>query len=179
MKVHLSLPPPLYDPCLLGVFTWTQSFKYVGTEITWVGEGVEEYGHTKDDPDNVVVRVDPRYFRPTEVELLLVSVSKYEMNTSVIHPLHVILRPCKLDENKRGRVEMGSLIWGEVECVWYYGTMSWNRDIPNYPFVPFAQGDCSKAKKELGWVPEITFQELVKDMMKSDIANVDAGNEHS
>lgn len=44
-------------------------------------------------------------------------------------------------------------------------------------FVP--QGDCTKAKKELGWVPEITFKELVKDMMKSDIANVDAGNEHA
>lgn len=41
------------------------------------------------------------------------------------------------------------------------------------------QGDCTKAKKELGWVPEITFKELVKDMMKSDIANVDAGNDHS
>ena len=43
----------------------------------------------------------------------------------------------------------------------------------------FCQGDCTKAKNELGWVPEITFKELVKDMMKSDIANVDAGNEHS
>lgn len=42
-----------------------------------------------------------------------------------------------------------------------------------------AQGDCSKAKKELGWVPEITFKELVNDMMKSDIANVDAGNDHA
>lgn len=41
------------------------------------------------------------------------------------------------------------------------------------------KGDCTKAKKELGWVPEITFQELVKDMMKSDIANVDAGNDHA
>ncbi|CAN0588243.1 unnamed protein product, partial [Laminaria digitata] len=40
-------------------------------EVTWVGEGVEEYGHIKDDPENVVVKVDPRYFRPTEVELLL------------------------------------------------------------------------------------------------------------
>lgn len=40
------------------------------------------------------------------------------------------------------------------------------------------QGDCTKAKKELGWVPEISFKELVQDMMKADIANVDAGNEH-
>lgn len=44
--------------------------------------------------------------------------------------------------------------------------------------VVLVQGDCSKAKKDLGWVPEITFQELVKDMMEADIANVDAGNDH-
>ena len=55
------------SPCAL-----YQSFKYVGVELTWVGEGVEEYGHVKGDPENVVVKVDPRYFRPTEVELLLV-----------------------------------------------------------------------------------------------------------
>lgn len=54
-----------------------------------------------------------------------------------------------------------------------------------FPYGPTAsypmcvmQGDCSKAKAELGWVPEITFEELVKDMMKSDIANVDAGHDH-
>lgn len=41
-----------------------------------------------------------------------------------------------------------------------------------------SQGDCTKAKNELGWVPEITFKELVKDMMQSDIAHVDAGNDH-
>lgn len=57
------------------IFSRTQSFKYVGTDITWVGQGVEEHGHVKDEPENVVVRVDPRYFRPTEVELLLVSTS--------------------------------------------------------------------------------------------------------
>ena len=45
----------------------------MGTEITWVGEGVEECGHVKGEPENVLVRVDPRFFRPTEVELLLVS----------------------------------------------------------------------------------------------------------
>lgn len=45
-------------------------------------------------------------------------------------------------------------------------------------FSPVCQGDCTKAKKELGWVPEISFTELVKDMMKADIAHVDAGNEH-
>ncbi len=37
--------------------------------ITWKGEGVDETG--TDANGNVVVRVDPRYFRPTEVETLL------------------------------------------------------------------------------------------------------------
>jgi GDPmannose 4,6-dehydratase len=30
-------------------------------------------------------------------------------------------------------------------------------------------GDPSKAKKKLGWEPEITLEELVEEMMKSDI----------
>jgi len=30
-------------------------------------------------------------------------------------------------------------------------------------------GDASKAKKELGWEPEYTFEELVKEMVKSDL----------
>ena len=48
-----------------------------------------------------IVRVDPRYFRPTEVETLL--------------------------------------------------------------------GDPSKAKEKLGWVPEITFEEMVDEMMEADL----------
>jgi GDPmannose 4,6-dehydratase len=31
-------------------------------------------------------------------------------------------------------------------------------------------GDASKAKKKLGWVPEIELKELVKDMMQSDLS---------
>ena len=30
-------------------------------------------------------------------------------------------------------------------------------------------GDSSKAKKELGWIPEISLDELIKDMMESDL----------
>ncbi|MGY1488098.1 GDP-mannose 4,6-dehydratase [Methylobacillus pratensis] len=38
-------------------------------QITWKGEGVEEKGY---DPNGkAIVQVDPRYFRPTEVETLL------------------------------------------------------------------------------------------------------------
>lgn len=36
--------------------------------------------------------------------------------------------------------------------------------------VEFLQGDATKAKTAFGWKPKISFAELVKDMMKSDIA---------
>ncbi len=45
----------------------------VGMEIRWEGQGVDEVGWLRDRP---VVRVDPRYFRPTEVETLLGDASK-------------------------------------------------------------------------------------------------------
>ncbi|GJD74568.1 GDP-mannose 4,6-dehydratase [Methylobacterium goesingense] len=47
-----------------------KSFAVIGREITWRGEGVEEEGFDT-QTGTVLVRIDPRYFRPTEVELLL------------------------------------------------------------------------------------------------------------
>ncbi|MDQ0561936.1 GDPmannose 4,6-dehydratase [Rhizobium mesoamericanum] len=41
----------------------------LGIDITWEGTGVTETGTNGNG--NVIVRVDPRYFRPTEVETLL------------------------------------------------------------------------------------------------------------
>jgi len=41
----------------------------LGIKITWEGQGVEEKGY--DGQGNCIVQVDPRYFRPTEVETLL------------------------------------------------------------------------------------------------------------
>ncbi|MGW9231742.1 GDP-mannose 4,6-dehydratase [Pseudorhizobium sp. NPDC055634] len=41
----------------------------IGLGITWKGEGVDEKGY--DDKGRCIVAVDPRYFRPTEVETLL------------------------------------------------------------------------------------------------------------
>ena len=46
------------------------AFQEVGIEIQWQGEGVNEKGINKAD-GKVLVEVDSRYFRPTEVELLL------------------------------------------------------------------------------------------------------------
>ena len=67
--------------------------------LTFQGNGVEE--KAVDEKGNVVVAVDPRYFRPTEVETLL--------------------------------------------------------------------GDPSKAKRELGWTPRTTFEELVAEMVDADL----------
>ena len=47
--------------------------KELGIDISWHGQGVEETG-TLDDRE--IVKVDPRYFRPTEVETLLGDSSK-------------------------------------------------------------------------------------------------------
>jgi len=73
--------------------------KEIGITMRWEGKGVDEKGY--DQHGNCIVAVDPRYFRPAEVETLL--------------------------------------------------------------------GDPSKAKKKLGWVPEITFEELVAEMMREDL----------
>ena len=71
----------------------------LGMKITWQGSGVDEKGH--DDKGNCIVAVDPRYFRPTEVEDLL--------------------------------------------------------------------GDPTRAREELGWVPKISFKELVAEMVREDL----------
>ena len=68
-------------------------------KIEWHESGVDEYGC--DENGNVVVRVDSRYFRPTEVETLL--------------------------------------------------------------------GDATKAREKLGWSPKISFDELVAEMVESDL----------
>ena len=67
--------------------------------LTWEGSGIDEKALDKDG--KVVVSIDPRYFRPTEVETLL--------------------------------------------------------------------GDPAKAQKELGWTPTTTFEELVTEMVESDL----------
>ena len=78
------------------------SFKYIGIDIAWKGNGVEEIGFDKDSGKELVF-VDKQYFRPAEVEVLV--------------------------------------------------------------------GDASKAKRELGWEPKISFQELVSEMVEYDLTH--------
>ncbi|AXO80778.1 GDP-mannose 4,6-dehydratase [Olleya aquimaris] len=51
------------------------SFKEVGIDIIWEGKGVEEIGKCK-KTGKVLIEVDPKYFRPAEVETLLGDPSK-------------------------------------------------------------------------------------------------------
>jgi GDPmannose 4,6-dehydratase len=76
---------------------WTA--EALGMVLRWEGEGVNEVAYWN---EKLVVRIDPRYFRPTEVETLL--------------------------------------------------------------------GDPTKAKQKLGWVPEITAQEMCAEMVAADLA---------
>ncbi|MGL5257940.1 MAG: GDP-mannose 4,6-dehydratase, partial [Proteocatella sp.] len=51
------------------------AFKEAGIQVSWQGEGIEEKGIDQ-ATGKILVEVDPRYFRPTEVELLLGDATK-------------------------------------------------------------------------------------------------------
>ena len=74
--------------------------KELGFDVRWEGKGVDEKGYDR-ETEKCIVKVDPRYFRPTEVETLL--------------------------------------------------------------------GDSTRARKELGWKPEISFHEMVSEMVTQDL----------
>jgi GDPmannose 4,6-dehydratase len=53
----------------------TLSFKELGIELRWEGKGIDEQGIDVAS-GKVLVKVDPKYFRPTEVDLLIGDPSK-------------------------------------------------------------------------------------------------------
>ena len=60
---------------------------HLGIGIAWEGQGLDEVGRVAENlgetgpkPGDVIVRIDPRYFRPTEVETLLGDASKARNN---------------------------------------------------------------------------------------------------
>ncbi|MTI53315.1 GDP-mannose 4,6-dehydratase [Geosporobacter ferrireducens] len=55
------------------------AFKYAGMDIEFVGQGIEEKGICK-KTGKVLVEVNPKFFRPAEVELLLGDPTKAEQN---------------------------------------------------------------------------------------------------
>lgn len=55
------------------------AFKSAGMEIVWHGNGKEEYAILK-NTNKVIVKVNPSFFRPAEVELLIGDCSKADKN---------------------------------------------------------------------------------------------------
>lgn len=55
------------------------AFQEVGITLEWKGKGVDEKGINKAN-GKVIVEIDPKYFRPTEVDLLIGDASKAKKN---------------------------------------------------------------------------------------------------
>jgi GDPmannose 4,6-dehydratase len=62
-----------------------KSFDYVGIELEWRGQGTQEVGLISSaenkwldfvKPGDIVIKIDPKYFRPTEVEYLQADITK-------------------------------------------------------------------------------------------------------
>lgn len=52
-----------------------EAFRVIGVEMVWIGEGVDEIGVNSNNGE-VLVKIDPKYFRPSEVDDLLGDFSK-------------------------------------------------------------------------------------------------------
>lgn len=59
----------------IGSFLIELSFKEVGIEIEWKGNAEKEKGINKAN-GKTLVEIDPKYYRPTEVDLLVGDASK-------------------------------------------------------------------------------------------------------
>jgi GDPmannose 4,6-dehydratase len=57
----------------------TRAFAYAGIELEWRGEGIDEKGIDRAN-GRVLVEIDHRYLRPTEVDLLLGDAAKAKQN---------------------------------------------------------------------------------------------------
>ncbi|HNL70735.1 MAG TPA: GDP-mannose 4,6-dehydratase, partial [Leptospiraceae bacterium] len=68
-----------------------------------------------------------------------------------------------------------------VEVAFSHAGLDWKKHVKIDPaFIRPAEvdlliGDASKAKKELGWVPEVSFEGLVKMMVDADIERLKNG----
>ena len=85
------------------------AFSHIDRTIEWRGEGVDEEGIDADNGD-VLVRVDPRYYRPTEVEELLGDPTKAHTELGWRHRTNftelvreMMNHDISVDDNKRRR----------------------------------------------------------------------------
>lgn len=86
------------------------SFKYAGIELKFEGSGVEEVGRDV-DTNQVLVRVNPKFFRPSEVDLLIGNPEKSKKILGW-HPSVKVHDLCKMMvEADLERVNKGKLVF--------------------------------------------------------------------
>jgi GDPmannose 4,6-dehydratase len=84
------------------------AFKELGVEIEWHGEGQEEFGIDKAN-GNVIVKVHPRYYRPTEVAFLLGDPTKaqkklnWQPKTKLPELLKIMIKADYEQESKQAK----------------------------------------------------------------------------
>ncbi|HEX2115459.1 MAG TPA: GDP-mannose 4,6-dehydratase, partial [Alphaproteobacteria bacterium] len=88
------------------------AFQCIGRKIEWKGKGIDEKGIDAKSGD-VLVEIDPRYFRPTEVELLLGDARKAQQRLGWRHTtgfkdlvrdmVHADLKQVKREVERRDR----------------------------------------------------------------------------
>lgn len=71
----------------------TLAFKNLGIQVEWIGQGINERGINAQTGD-VIVEVDEKYFRPTEVDLLIGDSSKAKENLGW-SPKYTVEELCK------------------------------------------------------------------------------------
>jgi GDPmannose 4,6-dehydratase len=65
-----------------------RAFACVGRQVEWSGSGVDELGVDR-STGKVLVRIDPRYFRPTEVDLLIGDPTKARTKLGWSHKISI------------------------------------------------------------------------------------------
>ena len=84
------------------------AFAHVDREIVWKGEGVGTIGIDKRS-GKTLVKIDPRYFRPTEVDLLIGDASKAKANARLAGE-HAVRPACQGHDGRRsGRGAQGGV----------------------------------------------------------------------
>lgn len=90
-----------------------ESFRYVRRDIEWRGKGLDEFAIDK-NTGQVVVRVDPKYYRPAEVDTLLGDYSEakaqlgWEPKISLTETVKEMMRN---DYGPRPRLSLFDWIW--------------------------------------------------------------------
>tara|TARA_B110001454_G_scaffold216085_2_gene238698 strand:+ start:2869 stop:3945 length:1077 start_codon:yes stop_codon:yes gene_type:complete len=88
------------------------AFSYIGRQIDWEGAEAEEIGRCR-ETGNILVMVDPAYFRPAEVELLLGDPSKAKQKLGWSHEKkfdQLVVDMVDADIKRQTRIEKGEVV---------------------------------------------------------------------